>query len=208
MRPFTFMHGQEPWPEGLTLLHVYVVADLARNPELATLIAGCRAATAGMPLAHVGDDWFHITMYQLGIPADQVTGPEREALAEALRGRLQHVRPFTVAVGRALSHDSGVIFDVGPDAPLNDLRARVAAAAEDARGPEASRYDAGVLHLTESYATGESDSDQAQRRLRRVRPGHAPLLVDAVELVDVAAGLEAKTIRWKRLARIPLAGAA
>ena len=59
----------------------------------------------------------------------------------------------------------------------------------------------------ESYATGGADSDQVQRRLRRVRPSHAPLLVvDAVELVDVAAGLGPKTITWERLVRIPLAG--
>jgi hypothetical protein len=31
--------------------------------------------------------------------------------------------------------------------------------------------------------------------------------VDAVELVDVAVDLEAKTIRWESVARIPLAGA-
>jgi len=206
LKPFTFMHEQEPWPEGLTLLHVYVVADLARNPELATLIQGCRAATAGWPLAHVGDDWFHLTLYQLGIPADQVTGPEREAIADALRSRLKDVPPFTITVGSALSYESGVVFDVGPDAPLNDLRERVAAAMRDARGPEASRYETGVLHLTESYATAEANSDQAQRKLRRVRPSHAPLLIDAVELVDVAAGLEAKTITWKQVAQVPLGG--
>ena len=186
---------------------MYVVADLARNPGLAALVEGCRSATDGFPLAHVGDDWFHLTLYQLGVPAAQVTGPERDALAAALRARLRDVPPFTISIGSALSYRSGVIFDAGPDSPLNELRASVAAAVGDARGPEASRYDTGVLHLTESYATGEADSDQVQRQLRRVRPSHAPLLVDAVELVDVAAGLETKTITWVRLARIPLAGA-
>lgn len=206
MKPFTFMHEQEPWPEGLTLLHVYVVADLARNPELAALIRGCRDATDGWPLAHVGDDEFHITLYQLGIPSGKVPGPEREAIADALRSRLKDVSPFTITVGSALSYASGVIFDIGPDEPLNDLRELVAAAMGDARGPEASRYETGILHLTESYATAESDSDQAQRKLRRVRPSHAPLLIDAVELVDVTAGLEAKTITWMQVARVPLGG--
>jgi hypothetical protein len=127
LKPFTFMHEQEPWPEGLTLLHVYVVADLARNPEPATLVQGCRAATAGWPLAHVGDDKLHITLYQLGTPADQVTEPERTAAADALRSRLKDVSPFTVTAGSALSYESGVVFYVGPDAPLNPLRERVAA---------------------------------------------------------------------------------
>lgn len=70
---------------------MYVVADLARNPELAALIEGCGSATDGFPLAHVGDDWFHLTLHQLGIPAAQVTGPERDALADALRARLRDV---------------------------------------------------------------------------------------------------------------------
>lgn len=108
MKPFTFLHEREPWPDGLTLLHVYVVADLARNPELAALIAGCRAATADWPLAHVGDEWLHITMYQLGTPADQVTEPEREAIAAALRSRLRNVPPFAITVGSALSYASEV----------------------------------------------------------------------------------------------------
>jgi hypothetical protein len=64
------------------LLHVYVAADLARKPELAALIKGCRAATTGLPLAHVGDEWLHITLH---IPADQVTGPERDGLAGETR---------------------------------------------------------------------------------------------------------------------------
>ncbi|MGH3164607.1 MAG: hypothetical protein ACRDN0_01790, partial [Trebonia sp.] len=68
------------------------------------LIEGCRAATAGWPLAHVGDEWFHLTLYQLGIPADQVTEPEREAISAALRDRLRDVPPFTVIVGSALSY--------------------------------------------------------------------------------------------------------
>jgi hypothetical protein len=51
-----------------------------------------------------------------------------------------------------------------------------------------------------------AQSDDAQRILRRVRPSHAPLHVDAVHLVDVTADSNAKTITWKHLAAIPLAG--
>ncbi|MEU7647291.1 hypothetical protein [Streptomyces huasconensis] len=35
-----------------------------------------------------------------------------------------------------------------------------------------------MQHLTISYAHAEADSDQAQRCLRRVQLGHAPLHVD------------------------------
>lgn len=54
----------------------------------------------------------------------------------------------------------------------------------------------------ELYA--EADSDAAQRLLRRVRPSHAPLHVNAVHLVDVTAGPQAKTITWEDVTRVPL----
>lgn len=47
---------------------------------------------------------------------------------------------------------------------------------------------------------------QIHRRVRRVRPSHAPLLIDAVALVDVVANDAEKTITWETLATIPLAG--
>ncbi len=61
-----------------------------------------------------------------------------------------------------------------------------------------------MQHLTISYAHAEADSDEAQRCLRRVRPGHAPLHVDSVRLVDVTADSTAKTITWDELAKVPL----
>jgi hypothetical protein len=82
----------------------------------------------------------------------------------------------------------------------------VAGAIEAAHGPDATSYDTSVLHLMESYATHEVDAEhfrQIHRRVRRVRPSHASLWVDAVELVDVVAGLDEKTITWTSLSRIP-----
>lgn len=45
---------------------------------------------------------------------------------------------------------------------------------------------------------------QIQRRVRRVRPSHAPLHIDSVHLVDVTADDTAKTITWDHVAAIPL----
>ncbi|MFE9424227.1 2'-5' RNA ligase family protein [Kitasatospora sp. NPDC006697] len=202
------MHGKDVWPEGLTLLHVYVTVELEHNPELAALINGCREATREDPLTHVSDSWLHITMYQLSEKAASlVSEEERDALVLSLGRRLRTIDPFTIEVGTALSYASGVIFDLSPDEPLNDLRAAVTAAVEDVRGTEATEYSTGVLHLTESYANAPADSDQIQRRLRRVRPSHAPLRIESVELVDVFADVRAKTITWKPVARIPLGAA-
>ncbi len=105
---------------------------------------------------------------------------------------------------------SGLIFDLGPDEPLNELRAAVTRAFELVRGPDATTYDTGVLHLTESYATAEVTLDhfhQIHRRVRRVRPSHAPLHIESITLVDVVANDTEKTITWEAVApAIPLGG--
>ncbi|WP_405097985.1 hypothetical protein [Micromonospora sp. NBC_01412] len=62
-----------------------------------------------------------------------------------------------------------------------------------------------MQHLTLAHANGEpGPTDQVQRLLRRVRPSHAPLHLDAVHLVDATADPDAKTITWEHLARAPL----
>lgn len=46
--------------------------------------------------------------------------------------------------------------------------------------------------------------DPVQRRLRRVRPSHAPLLVDSVGLADVCADDRVRAVIWDRLVVIGL----
>jgi len=207
MRPFVYQQGQDTWDAG-SLVHAYVAVDLRHHPELFELVRGVRAATRDDPLTHVGDDWFHITLYQLSeMPASKISGTERQALAAELTTQLRAVDPFTITVGSPLAYGTGIIFDLGPDEPLAALRTATTRAFEIVRGPEATSYDTGVLHLTESYATAEITLDhyhQIHRRLRRVRPSHAPLHIGSVHLVDVLANSEEKTITWKTLAEIPL----
>ncbi|MER6530224.1 hypothetical protein [Streptomyces sp. NPDC001508] len=208
MKPLVFQHGQGPWPEGLTLLHACAVAGLSRTPELAGLIAGVRAATEGDPLTPVGDDWFHITLYRLSQnSASEIPADRRQALVAEPTEQIRVLAPFTLTVGSLLPYGSGLIFDVGPGGPLNALRAATTWAFEITRGADTTVYDSGVLHLTESYATAEVSLEhfhEIHRRVIRVRPGHAPLRSDAIELVDVTAELAEKTITWDSLARIPL----
>jgi hypothetical protein len=120
---------------------------------------------------------------------------------------MKAIAPFTVTVGSALAYGTGIIFDLGPDEPLNELRTAATRAFEVVLGTEATSYETGVLHLTESYATAEVDLDhyhQIHRRVRRVRPGHAPLRIDTVALVDVTANDAEKTITWEHLSTVPL----
>ncbi|MEV1011757.1 hypothetical protein [Streptomyces sp. NPDC049881] len=211
MKPFTFRQGLDLWEAGNTpsLLHAYVTVDLGRHPELAELIRGVRAATKDDPLAHVGDEWFHITLYQLSSkPASAVPTDERQGIVAELVKQVRSIAPFTITVGSPLPYGTGLIFDLGPDEPLNALRTAVTRAFEVTRGAEATTFETGVLHLTESYATAEVPLEhfhQIHRRVRRVRPSHAPLHIDSIELVDVTANDEEKTITWEPVAPpIPL----
>jgi tetratricopeptide (TPR) repeat protein len=206
----TFLHGSEQWPDGLELLHVYVLVDLERNPRLARLIAAQRAALADFPLAFVEDRWLHITLAQIaGHSASTRSAGLREELVSALARRLRDMEPITVMVGSCLSYRTGTIYDLSATGPLIEVGRRVRAVVEEVFGPDAGAFDTGVLHLTHAYATGEADSDQIQRRLRHVEPGHAPLEIDAVHVVNVRADNQNKTITWgEPLARIVLGAAA
>lgn len=212
MKPFTFQQGKDQWEQARasSLAHAYVPVDLGQNPELAELVHGVRAATKDDPIAHVGDEWLHITLYQLSSkPAADVTTAERQALTAELDRQMQGIAPFTITVGSTLAYGTGLIFDLGPDEPLNELRTAATRAFEVAFGSAATEYETGVLHLTESYATAEVDLDhyhQIHRRVRRVRPSHAPLRVDTVALVDVVANDADQTITWKTWESIPLGG--
>jgi hypothetical protein len=206
MRAFEFKRGTEVWPQGETLLHVYALPDLEHDWELADLIHGCRAAVADYPLTDVADEWLHVTISQI---TDAVGGAisqgERELLAEELQKALREVDPFTITVGSCLTYHSGPIFDLHPDHQLKQLHDVVESVVERLRGPEAIKYDTGVLHLTLAYASGDADSDEMQRALRRVRPSHAPMTIRSVHLLEVAAHPDAKTIIWTEpIAEIPL----
>ncbi|MGW0392881.1 2'-5' RNA ligase family protein [Streptomyces sp. NPDC003042] len=153
--------------------------------------------------------WLHIPL------VDQITDrvgaentpAERDALVAEVGKRLGDVEPFDIVIGSVESHATGVIADVHPAEPLNDLHTTVRAAIQTVRVPNATGYHTKVPHLTLGHAGEECDSDQVQRKLRNgVRPGHAPMRVDAVHLVDVTEDAQAKTITWDHVATIPLGG--
>lgn len=205
MRPFTFSCAGRAWPPGLRLLHVYVVADLARDRELAALIAGCRAATSEEPLAHGGDAWLHITLCQITVPAHEVGRDQRAALAARIGQRLSGVAPFAIAVGDPFCVPTGVLLGIaGGMERLAEVRRLVSAAAGAVVGPAAISGNLATLHMTESYAYREADDERVQARVDSVRPRRAAMRVDAVALVEVTTDQQAKTVRWTPVAAIAL----
>jgi hypothetical protein len=205
MKAFTFKRAGVLWPAGMTLLHVYVVADLARNPELAGLVASSRAALDGMPLVHVGDDWLHVTLCQIRTPADQVDGAERTAIAREVGLRLAGLEPFRMSVGRPFGVATGVLFEIAEGAgALDDVRRNVAAGVAAACGLDTVDGHTSSLHMSESYARAEVDDEVIARRLAPLRDTYAPLRVDRVELVDVTIRQEDKVVSWTQVAAIGL----
>lgn len=197
MKEFVFKRGTEIWPQGETLWHVYALPDLGRDTALKSLILGCRSALDGFPLTMVDLPWLHVTIAQISDALGRATSEdELGALKTGLQAAIRPIEPFTIMVGTCLSYSSGTIFDLSPDDGLNRLRDTVAEVIGRVRGPAARAYDPGVLHLTHSYASGDADSDVVQRRLRRVRPSHAPMTIRSLWLLEVASDPEAKTITW------------
>jgi hypothetical protein len=207
MEPFTFKHGQAPWPTGLTLPHVYVVPDVRRNPALAQLVADCRAAVPVEPLSHVPDRWLHITLAQIAVPAPEVSVAQRAALAVRLRKALASVAPFTVMVGDPSRVPTGILFSVDDsDGRLEDVRRRVVSEASVACGPGTPLAGhLSPLHMTESYARGHADDGRVDRALKPIQR-RVPLPVSSVLLAEVAVDQVTKSVTWSTITRIPLRG--
>jgi len=202
---FVFKHGTERWPEGIAVLYIFAIPALSRDTALAAMVHGGQAAVKDLPITPVRDEWLHVTIDQVtGAVGRNITQSERDELADALRAELASAEPLTLTAGSMLSYASGIICDLSPDDGLTNLHNRVRSVIRAVCHPEACQYEWGVQHMALGYAHGKADSDEVQRRLRRVRPSHAPLHIDELHLVDVTADHQNCQIIWEPLARIPL----
>lgn len=114
---------------------------------------------------------------------------------------------FTTQVGSVLAYATGIVADVHEDAPFEDLVGRARTAAAAVCGTAAVSYDTLPAHLALAYARDEQDSDPVARALRRVRPSHATMTVDAVHLVEVEQDPDQCLYRWTPVHTFPLRGA-
>ncbi|QKW23908.1 hypothetical protein HUT16_36690 [Kitasatospora sp. NA04385] len=216
MRRFDPVFGTVAWPEGLRVLQVYALPDVGAEPALGALVDGVRAAVSGAPVVPIADDRLHVTLDMVtDAPARDVPEPERAALAGALRAALAGTAEIGLLAGSAVATPRGVLIDLHPDGELAALQRRVRAAIHSVRGPGSTGYRLGVLHLSAGYAAADTDTDPLTVLLHRVRPGHAPLTLRQVALVEVfwrpaatpTGGAVGWTIDWTVLERFPLAPA-
>ncbi|GAA3636583.1 hypothetical protein GCM10022223_63810 [Kineosporia mesophila] len=178
--------------------------DLAGDADLAALFGSCRRALEGFPIAPVADEALRVTLAQVGdAPAAQIGAGEREALLEVLRARLREVRPLEILAGSPLAYATGALCDL-EDEPLQDLIGIVRSVIRDLRGTEADTFHPGVTHLTLGYAFAEASTDDLARRLRRVRPSHARMRIDALHLLEVSTDPAARAFRLVPVGVVPL----
>lgn len=199
------------WPAGQPRWRICVLPDAARDSALYSLIDQARKILAEDPLAEVADADLHVALCPVPMleqgPDEQLT---RELSIE-LATRLAMLSPFVLTAGPASTETGSVLLDLDGDQlgePWDELCGRVIDAlarvfGEDTLGPTAT-----PAHLTIGYGAGHCDSGALQHRLRTgLRPGRAPLIVDAIHLVEVCQDAPGHRYVLGRTAlRVPLRG--
>ncbi|MER7844280.1 2'-5' RNA ligase family protein [Kitasatospora sp. NPDC096077] len=217
MKAFHPTFGRQLWSQGLRVLQVYALPDLPEGSALRTLLGDLRKSLAGFPVVPVPDNRAHITLDMItSVPADAVGEAERCALADGSRAAVAGVGPLVLQAGSPLAYRTGVRLDLHPDHRLADLQHRVRAAIHRVCGPDSTAYPLGVLHMTAGYAAADLDTDELAQVVHRVRPGHAPVTVRRIELIEVywrrvpvdggdaGAGAVGWQICWDTVAAVPL----
>ncbi|WP_380283005.1 2'-5' RNA ligase family protein [Kitasatospora purpeofusca] len=201
-----------PWPDGARVLHVYAVPDLRTARSLADLVGACRTAMHPYPITPLGDDTLHCTLDMIAdTTSDRITAGERADIVAALRESLAGTAPFDVTAGSPVANRAGAVLHFSPDQGLLALRERVRDAIRRTRGPGALLHNGGRPHISLGYAWSEASSEALQTALRQVSPGHAPLRIHEVQLLDVRFRLHPRPddetawqLSWSPVATIPL----
>lgn len=199
------------WPAGRSRWRICVLPDVSRDTALFRLIDQARKILTEDQLADVSDADLHVALCPAPVPEQ---GPDEKLtreLSSELAIRLAVLGPFALTAGPASAETASVLLDLDGDRlgePWDELCGRVIDAlarvfGEDTLGPTAT-----PAHLTIAYGAGHCDSGALQHRLRTgLRPGRAPLIVDAVHLVEVRQDAPGHRYVLGRTAlRVPLRG--
>ncbi|MBV1852770.1 hypothetical protein [Catellatospora tritici] len=206
-----FLTRKRTWPDGFSLLHVYLLPDLDHDLDLARLVDDCGQVLSAYDfIKPVPTPWLHATVAPvMGVPAATVDAATRAEFAARLRVALGGLPAFTLSAGSPLAGSTTVGLDLDgdlPGQPLHTVYTLTRKVIGELFGPGALAYDAMPGHVTLAYATGSGDSGEVQSTLRtRVRPSHAPMTVRQVHLVDVTQHRgDLVYYSWRVLDRIPL----
>jgi 2'-5' RNA ligase len=201
MKPHEFQFGDQPWPEGEGTVQVYAPVDLSINPEVAELVEKARIALEGAPVTFVKDDELHITIDTLaGVRTDQISQAERERLEATLRAELADTPVYHGTAGSSVIYVTGPIVDVSPAAPLIKVQKKVRSAIFGLYGAPVCTFVQSKPHITIAYCHTPCESDPWARKVRKIDPAHAPLVITSVELVDVRPDNVTKELHWSAVA--------
>jgi hypothetical protein len=204
-----------PWRSGARALHIYAVPDFSVDQELAHLVGACRSAIKEFPILPAEDQFLHLTLEVVAAGTSQtITTAQRTDLAATLLTTLADFDAFTVTLGSPLAGRAGCLLHAHPDRDVDALHRAVRRAVQ-ATAPSDYNYPVPPVHMSVGYSYATGDTDRLQSALRRIRPGHATMTVDSVQLVDVlfrtispegypAGEGEAWDLSWDHVASIPL----
>lgn len=186
-----------------------VIAE--RDIPIASLHDDCHTVMKNWPILPVP---LHITLEMItDARASEISDSERKDLINSLHQHLADATPWMGLAGPPITNKAGALLDLHPDPGLEDLHRRIRAAVHAVRGPTSTQYDVLPAHLSIGYAHSRADSDTLQSALRRIRPNHAALTIDTVDLVEVHfdqapvaddAHRTAYAIHWNSIATITL----
>ncbi|MFJ7212717.1 2'-5' RNA ligase family protein [Amycolatopsis sp. NPDC098790] len=172
------------WPAGHRELQLMIIPDLRRDDELARLVKSCRDILGEHPATTqpVPDHALHLTVQPIRPPHGGTVDPAiRAALITALGPVLADVPAFEMLIGSVLTQARGVIADTHHNAPFDALVERVRPAIAQLCGPDSVTHDSRPAHMALCYADGHGCSGALQRHLR---PSHARITVNAIDLVE------------------------
>uniref|UniRef100_UPI003F4938FA hypothetical protein n=1 Tax=Amycolatopsis sp. CA-096443 TaxID=3239919 RepID=UPI003F4938FA len=134
----------------------------------------------------------------------EVGDGQRAALAVALTTRLAGEQAYLGTAGSPLAYGNGPMLDLSPAAPLVRWQGLVRDAIRETFGPDAGTWRQGKAHISTHYCHTATESDEWQRRLRRIDPAHAPVRIREVAIVDVRPDPVLNELRYAVLDTIPL----
>ena len=196
------------WPPGRRELNLLALPDLTRDQELNTLITEMRSLARTFPATDrpVPAQWLHVTMQAINhtLAEPEVDPVARQALIAELDTLFAVTPAFTIRIGSVLAYGGGMMTDAHLDEPFTDLVGHIRKIIAKICGEQSIEHDSRPAHMMLSYSHGDADSSEMQARIRRIRPGQAPMTVSTIVLAEVVQDPALCVYRWEELHRFRL----
>jgi 2'-5' RNA ligase len=169
-------------------------------PALRDLVAGYRAALAGFEvLDPIPEQWLHITVQGLGHTRD-VSDAERDAVIDAVQGRLLAVASPTLTFGRPVLNREAVVIPPTDAEPLRALRTAIRLGIGDGVGsgrvPEVSTPFR--PHVSVAYVNAPAAPAPIRAALDAVGDRSAEVTIAAVTLIVMHR--DRRMYEWREVA--------